>query len=146
MSLMITWLKSNAGKAMRCHKVSWIIQYQVPNKILSLENFVHHVLLLFYLFRFFTIVFKQTVRARSPRYYKHEQKNLWTMGIYLIRFFCQFNEKPITDQDPHSQIKNCKLLGAQYPNEHDSEVKQTKHLQFSILCQKYYQTMKSMEV
>ena len=47
------------------------------------------------------------------------------MGIYLIRFFCQFNEKPITSQDPHSQIKNYKMLGAQYLNENDSEVTET---------------------
>ena len=41
--------------------------------------------------------------------------------IYLMRFFLQFNEKLISKQDPHSQIKYVETLGEEYPNENDSE-------------------------
>ena len=38
-----------------------------------------------------------------------------------MRFFLQFNEKLISKQDPHSQIKYIETLGEEYPNENDSE-------------------------
>ena len=38
-------------ETMWCRKVRQILKYYVPNRILSLEIFAHHLLLLFYLFR-----------------------------------------------------------------------------------------------
>ena len=39
-------------KTMQCRKVRRILQYNVPNKLLSPKKFAHHVLLLFYTFRY----------------------------------------------------------------------------------------------
>ena len=40
-----------SGETMKCRKVKRILQYHVPNKILSSGKISHHVLLLFYLLR-----------------------------------------------------------------------------------------------
>ena len=34
-----------------CWKVRWVLWYHMSNKLLSLEKFAHHVMLLFFLFR-----------------------------------------------------------------------------------------------
>ena len=40
-----------AGETMQCRKVRHILRYHVSNKLLAAEEFAHHVLLLFFLFR-----------------------------------------------------------------------------------------------
>ena len=85
----------------------------MPNKqIRSPEKFAHHVMLLFFPY-----------------------------GDLLDQAFSQFNEKSISNQDPHSQIENDETPEADYPNENDSEDTETKLLQFLTLCHKYYQMM-----
>ena len=40
-----------AGETMQCRKVRHILRYHVSNKLLAAEEFAHHVLFLFFLFR-----------------------------------------------------------------------------------------------
>ena len=40
-----------AGEKMQCRKVRHILRYHVSNKLLAAEEFAHHVLFLFFLFR-----------------------------------------------------------------------------------------------
>ena len=40
-----------AGETMQCRKVRHILRYHVSNKLLGAEEFAHHVLFLFFLFR-----------------------------------------------------------------------------------------------
>ena len=40
-----------AGETMQCRKVRHIFRYHVSNKLLAAEEFAHHVLFLFFLFR-----------------------------------------------------------------------------------------------
>ena len=46
-------------------------------------------------------------------------------GDLVGQAFLQFNENLINNQDPHSQIENDKTPGEQYPNESDSEERET---------------------
>ena len=63
---------------MGCRKVKRILQYRVPNEIVCLENFAHHVLFLIYPFRnekellsgFPTMYPKKRSRSRSVEFYK----------------------------------------------------------------------------
>ena len=43
----------------------------------------------------------------------------------MIRFFLQYNENCINNQDPQSQTENDETPGAEYPNENDSEDTET---------------------
>ena len=65
------------------------------------------------------------------------------MVIQLIRLILNFNEPVINNQDPHSQIDNDEVPGAEYPNKNDPEYTKTnKNFQFSTLCQECYRIMK----
>ena len=46
-------------------------------------------------------------------------------GDLADQVFSQFNEKSITNQDPHSQIEDYETPGTEYPNENDSEETET---------------------
>ena len=46
-------------------------------------------------------------------------------GDLVDQVFSQFNENPINNQDPHSQIESDETPVAEYPNEDDSEDTET---------------------
>ena len=43
----------------------------------------------------------------------------------MIKLILNFNETSIRNQDPDSQTENDGTLGAEYPNENDSEDRET---------------------
>ena len=118
---------------MRCHKVRRILRYHVPNKLLSSEKLAHHVLLLFYLFRYE----KDLLSCFPPMYQNKLQEeqvkdvtNINKMkfepcGDLVDQAFVQFNENLINNRDPYSQIENDETLEAEYPIGSDLEVGET---------------------
>ena len=122
-----------SGERMRCRKVRRILQYRVSNKILHPEKFAHHVLLLFYPFR----DEKDLLSDLPPLYQNKLQKQgvQDIVNINKIKFepygdlvdevYSRFSETLINNQDPHSQIENDEVPGAEYPNGNDSEYAET---------------------
>ena len=122
-----------AGETMQCRKVRHILRYHVSNKLLAAEEFAHHVLLLFFLFR----DVKELLSGFPPLYQnklrKQEVQALINMnkiklqpnGDLVDQVFCQFSEKSFTNQDSQSLTENDEAPGAEYPNENDSEDKKT---------------------
>ena len=53
-------------QTMRCRKARRLLRYHMPNKHLSLENFAHHVLLLFNPFGY------EKMQSGCPPLYKNE--------------------------------------------------------------------------
>ena len=115
---------------MRYRKVRTVLQYHVPNKLLSPEKFAHHVLLLFYPFR----DEKELLSGFSPLY----QNKLQEQGVqdvvntnkikfvephvdFIDQAYSEFNETLINNQDPQSHIENDETPGAEYSNESYSE-------------------------
>ena len=102
-------------------------------KNLSPETYAHHVMLLFFPFRYQ----KQLLLGSLPLY----QNKLQEQGVQdvvnrsKIKFepygdlvdqaFSQFNENLINNRDPHSQIQNDETPEAEYPNENYSEDTET---------------------
>ena len=115
---------------MRYRKVRTVLQYHVPNKLLSPEKFAHHVLLLFYPFR----DEKELLSGFPPLY----QNKLQEQGVqdvvntnkikfvephvdFIDQAYSEFNETLINNQDPQSHIENDETPGAEYSNESYSE-------------------------
>ena len=120
-------------------------------KNLSPETYAHHVMLLFFPFRYQ----KQLLLGSLPLY----QNKLQEQGVQdvvnrsKIKFepygdlvdqaFSQFNENSINNQDPQCQTENDETPEAQYPNENESEVLETnKTSAIPNFSHKYYQMMK----
>ena len=105
----------------------------MSNKLLSLEKFAHHMMVLFFLLR----DEKQLLSGCPPLH----QNKLQEQGVQdvvnrnKIKFkpygdlvdqtFSQFNENSINNQDPHSQIGKDGTPEAEYANENDSEDTET---------------------
>ena len=49
-------------------------------------------------------------------------------GNLADQFFSYFNESSLTNQDPHSQVKNHETPGYEYPNEDDSRSTETNKI------------------
>ena len=105
----------------------------MPNKLLPLEKFAHHVLLLFYPFRDekelpsgFLPSYQNKLREQGIQVVVNMNKiKLEPYGDLVDQAFSQFNENSIIFQDPHSQTEHDETLGAEYPNENDSEETET---------------------
>ena len=68
-------------------------------------------------------------------------------GDLIDQAFLQFNENLINKQDPHSQIENDVILGAEYFNESASEEEGTnKTSALHNLMPQIYQMMKSQKL
>ena len=105
----------------------------MPNKLLFLEKFAHHVLLLFYLFS----DEKELLSSFPPLYQNKLQEQAFQDVVHIkkIKFepysdlvdqaYSNFNETLINNQDPHSQSENNERPGAEYSNENDSEDTET---------------------
>ena len=115
---------------MRYRKVRTVLQYHVPNKLLSPEKFAHHVLLLFYPFR----DEKELLSGFPPLYQNKLQeqgvqdvvntnkiKFVEPHGDFTDQAYSEFNETLINNQDPQSHIENDETPGAEYSNESYSE-------------------------
>ena len=140
---------------MRCRKVRRTLRYHVPNKISHPKQFVHHVLLLFYPFRD-----KKELLSGLPPLYQNklqEQGVQDIVNINKIKFepygdlvdqvYSRFNETLINNQDPHGQMKNDQISGAEYSSDNDSEETGTKKTSTIVLLyHKYFQIMKSQKV
>ena len=144
-----------SGERMWCHKVRRILRYHVPNKILYPEIFAYHVLFFSYPFR----DEKKLLSGLPPLYQNklQEQGVQDIVNINKIKFerygdlvdevYSRFNETLINNQDPHGQMENDQISGAEYPSDNDSEGTGTKKLQqFLLLYHKYFQIMKSQRV
>ena len=118
---------------MWCRKVRRILRYHVPNKVLHPEIFAHHVLLLFYPFR----DEKKLLSGLPPLYQNklQEQGVQDIENINKIKFepygnlvdevYSRLNETLVNNQNPHSQIENDEIPGAEYPNDNDSQDTET---------------------
>ena len=133
----------SSGVTMRCRKIRRNLGHHVPNKLLSPEDFTHHVMLLFYPFSD-----ENELLSDCPPLYQYKIQEqgvqdavtgnkIQEQGVQdavtgnKIKFepygdlvdqaFSQFNENSINNQDSHSQIENDETPGAEYPNENDSE-------------------------
>ena len=93
--------------------------------------------------KFSTIISKQTAKARSSGCWKHEQNKVWAIWW--------FNDNLMRTWLPiKTHIDKLKMMKHQEQNIPMKMIqktqKQTKHMQFPTLCQKYYQMMKSKRV
>ena len=141
---------------MRYCKVRTVLQYHVPNKLLSPEKFAHHVLLLFYPFRDekellsgFPPLYQNKLQEQGVRDVVNTKKIKFVEphGDFVDQAYSEFNETLINNQDPQSQTENDETPGAEYSNESYSENReQTKLQQLPTLCQIYYQIMTSQKV
>ena len=82
-----------SGETMQFCKLRRIFQYYEPSKLLSPEKYPHHVLLLFYPFRYQRELLSglQTAKARSAGCCKHKQNKVWTIS-WFSRAILQNNE------------------------------------------------------
>ena len=145
-----------SGETMRYCKVRTVLQYHVPNKLLSPEKFAHHVLLLFYPFRDekellsgFPPLYQNKLQEQGVRDVVNTNKIKFVEphGDFVDQAYSEFNETLINNQDPQSQTVNDETPGAEYSNESYSENReQTKLQQLPTLCQIYYQIMTSQKV
>ena len=84
----------------------------MPYKLLPSERFAHHVLLLFYSFRGkkellsgFPPLYQNKMREQGVQVMANMNKiKFEPYGDLADQAFSQFNEKSITNQDPHSQV------------------------------------------
>ena len=115
------------------------------NKLLAPENFVHHVLLLFYTFRD-----EKELLSGFPLNKLRGQVVKAVVNMNKIKFepnddlghqvFSQFNKNSITNQENY-QIKNDETPGVKYPNDlEDTETNKTSAIPNSM--SKIYQMMK----
>ena len=127
----------------------------MPNKPLYPEKFAQHVLLLFRPFRD-----EKKFLSGSPPMYQNKPQEEGAQDVVNInkikyvlygdlidQAFLQFNENLINKQDPHSQIENDVILGAEYFNESASEEEGTnKTSALHNLMPQIYQMMKSQKL
>ena len=139
---------------MRCRKVRRTLRYHVPNKISHPKQFVHHVLLLFYPFRN-----KKELLSGLPPLYKNKLQEQGVQDIVSnkeIKFepygglvdevYSRLSET-LTIKIRIVKLKMIKFQEQNVPTTMIQKTqKQTKLLQFQLLCQKYYQIMKSQMV
>ena len=97
------------------------------------EKFAHHVLLLFYPFRD-----EKELLSGLPPLYQNKLQEQGVQGIENINkikfepygnlvdeVYSRLNETLVNNQNPHSQIENDEIPGAEYPNDNDSEDTET---------------------
>ena len=97
------------------------------------EKFAHHVLLLFYPFRD-----EKELLSGLPPLYQNKLQEKGVQGIENINkikfepygnlvdeVYSRLNETLVNNQNPHSQIENDEIPGAEYPNDNDSEDTET---------------------
>ena len=143
-----------SGERMWCHKVRRILRYHVPNKILYPEIFAYHVLFFSYPFR----DEKKLLSGLPPLY----QNKLQEQGVQDIVSNKEIKFEPYVGlvDEVYSRLSETltikirivklKMIKFQEQNVPTTMIqktqKQTKLLQFQLLCQKYYQIMKSQKV
>ena len=119
----------SSGVTMRCPKIRRNLGHHVPNKLLSSEDFIHHVMLLFYPFSDENELLSDCPPLYQYKIQEQEVQDVVTgnkikfepYGDLVDQAFSQFNENSIINQDSHSQIENDETPGAEYPNENNSE-------------------------
>ena len=97
------------------------------------EKFAHHVLLLFYPFRD-----EKELLSGLPPLYQNKLQEQGVQGIENINkikfepygnlvdeVYSRLIETLVNNQNPHSQIENDEIPGAEYPNDNDSEDTET---------------------
>ena len=143
-----------SGERMWCHKVRRILRYHVPNKILYPEIFAYHVLFFSYPFR----DEKKLLSGLPPLY----QNKLQEQGVQDIVSNKEIKFEPYgglvdevysrLSETLTIKIRIVKLTMIKFQEQNvpttmiQKTQKQTKLLQFQLLCQKYYQIMKSQKV
>ena len=137
---------------MHCQKVTRILQYHMPNKLLYPEKFTHHVMLLFFKYRdekqFLSgcpPLYQNNLREQLvPDFENGNKINLNHMVTYLIKLFLNLMTTQLAMKTHIAKLKMMKHLGQNVPMKMIQKIqKQTKLLPFLTLCHKYYQMMKS---